>query len=527
MVKTQDEIFKLREGLKNSSKEKYSFKCQICGKEASRRIFSKTTELVCSSCKNKKTLLQKYGVENMSQIQAVKEKKKQTTRSHFGVDNPMQSENVVKKLKQNNLANFGVDNLAKLDSVKEKMKSTCKEKFGVEFFAKSEEYKKSCKETWDSKSQEEKESIIEKRKQTSLRNHGVENFNNREKYKQTCFEKFGQFNPMQVESIKAEIESRNLEKYGVKYPMELPEVQERLRQMRLEKPGNGCSAGEKEIQDFLTSLGVSFKVGDRLILDGKELDIEYNGLYWHSDYSKAGNLFPTEEEKKKAKFRHLEKTKLCEEKGIRLIHIFSDDWKFKKDILKSILKNALGFPEKKLFARKCSVKNISLDEYGNFLKENHLQGYSFADLRLGLFYKGELVQCVGVNTKGTHSNEPELVRMCIKKGYSVIGGFSKLMKHLNLKRVVSHVDISIFSGVGYRTVGFKEVKLNPPTYFYTKGTIREPRYHFMRKHIEEKFKKGELGFFDPNLTEENNMYANGYARIWNCGTLKVEWESII
>ena len=448
----------------------------------------------------------------------------------------MQSKNVVEKLKQNNLANFGVDNPAKLDSVKEKMKSTCKERFGVEFFAKSDAYKKSCKETWNSKSEEEKNSILEKRKQTFLKNHGVENFNNREKYKQTCYEKFGQFNPMLVESIKKEIEDKNLKKYGVKYPMELPDVQERLKLAKLEKSENGCSKGEKEIQDFLTSLGLEFKIEDRLILDGKELDIyipekklaiEYNGLYWHSDYNKSGKLFPTEEEKKIAKYRHLEKTKLCEEKGIRLIHIFSDDWKFKKDILKSILKNALGFPEVKLFARKCQLRNITLDEYGEFLKENHLQGYSFADLRLGLFYEDTLVQCVGVNTHGTHSKEPELVRMCVKKGHSIIGGFSKLMSHLNLERVVSHVDISVFSGVGYEEVGFKPIKLNQPTYFYTKGTIREPRYHFMRKHIEEKFKKGELQFFDPNLTEENNMYANGFARIWNCGTLKVEWTKSI
>ena len=96
--------------------------------------------------------------------------------------------------------------------------------------------------------------------------------------------------------------------------------------------------------------------GNRVILDGKEIDIyipeiklgiEFNGLYWHS-----------EEGGKDSKY-HLNKTELCESNGIKLIHIFEDEWLYKKNIVKSRLKNILGLTENKIYARKCEIKEIS------------------------------------------------------------------------------------------------------------------------------------------------------------------------
>lgn len=538
-VKTVGELLVLRNSLKASQNKKttFTFECQRCHKKVERRIFAKSIDLLCKGCLAKKTNLEKFGFENPSQAKEIKEKKKQTSLKHFGTENPMQSKEIVETLKKSNLEKFGVDNAAKLDSVKEKMKATNKEKYGEEFFAKTEKYKSTCKKSWEKKSKEELKEIEEKRKATCKEIYGDENFNNRDKFKKTCFFKYDQENPIRVEEIRKEIEKNNLEKFGVKYRMELPEFQNFLREKFLEK-GKGClSKGEIELQNFLKELEIDFLVNDREILGGKELDIyipskkialEFNGLYWHSDADKTGkNIFPSKEERSIAKNRHLEKTKLCEKLGIRLIHIFEDDWNFRKDILKSILKNALGKPSKKLFARKCDLKEIDLNTYRDFLQENHLQGFSYADLRLGLFLENELVQCIGVNTKGTHSKEAELVRMCVKKGYSVQGGFSKLLKHTNLKKMISYVDRGIFSGTGYKAIGFKVVKYNDPVYFYTKGHKRIPRYTFMRKNIERNYKAGKLAFFDPKLLEADNMYANGYSRIWNCGTIKVEWTSII
>ena len=197
----------------------------------------------------------------------------------------------------------------------------------------------------------------------------------------------------------------------------------------------------------------------------------------------------------------------------------------RKDIVKDIISQALGTNYIKVYARKCELKDIDLNTYKNFLNQNHLQGYSWADFRKGLFLEDELVEVIGIRTKGNHSKESELVRLCTRKGLKVLGGFSRLLKSFG-RSLISYIDVSTFSGGGYDAVGFRIVKKNPPVYFYVNliTSSVEPRYTYMRKCIERKFKKGELKYWNAKETEEINMYKNGFARIWNCGTYKVFWD---
>ena len=89
--------------------------------------------------------------------------------------------------------------------------------------------------------------------------------------------------------------------------------------------------------------------------------IEFNGLIFHSEKCKIDKNY------------HLNKTRECEKQGIRLIHIFEDEWLYKKDIVKSMLTNILGFTDNKIFARKCMLKNVPPKDAMQFLDENHIQ----------------------------------------------------------------------------------------------------------------------------------------------------------
>lgn len=124
--------------------------------------------------------------------------------------------------------------------------------------------------------------------------------------------------------------------------------------------GNGCpyhylnaSKSEDEIADFIKNKGFAIIRNDRSILDNKhELDIyipdkqfaiEFDGVFWHNEINKPVNY-------------HLNKTEECNKKGIRLIHIFEDEWLDKPNIWKSMLNNLLGLNENRIFARKCEIK---------------------------------------------------------------------------------------------------------------------------------------------------------------------------
>lgn len=58
--------------------------------------------------KYKKTCLEKYGVENPSQVKEVKDKKKETTLLHYGVEYPWQSEEIKEKISNTVMKKYGV-----------------------------------------------------------------------------------------------------------------------------------------------------------------------------------------------------------------------------------------------------------------------------------------------------------------------------------------------------------------------------------------------------------------------------------
>ena len=102
--------------------------------------------------------------------------------------------------------------------------------------------------------------------------------------------------------------------------------------------GEGCpkcshqvSKAEDEIYNFLKSLKIkNIERNNRNILEGKEIDIylsdykigiEFDGTNWHTEkYGKGKNY-------------HLKKTEDCHKLGIRLIHIFEDEYKRNREAI--------------------------------------------------------------------------------------------------------------------------------------------------------------------------------------------------
>jgi hypothetical protein len=282
---------------------------------------------------------------------------------------------------------------------------------------------------------------------------------------------------------------------------------------------NSISKGEKELFEFIKTITNDTIENDTSILEGKELDIyipskniaiEYNGLYWHSELFKSNNY-------------HLDKTIMCESKGIKLIHIFEDEWVYKQDIVKSRLKNILGLTDTRIYARKCDVREVSTKDKGLFLDNNHIQGKVKSLFNLGLYYNGELVSLMtfgkGRVIMGGKDDEWELTRFCNKLGTGVIGGASKLLKHFNLKynpdKIISYADKRWSQGDLYNNLGFKFIHDSVPNYFYINGSVREYRFKYRKDVL---VKNG----FDPNKSERDIMLERKMYRIYDCGTKRYE-----
>lgn len=280
------------------------------------------------------------------------------------------------------------------------------------------------------------------------------------------------------------------------------------------------SKGEVGLLEYIKSVYSGEIIeNDRKILEGDELDIvlsdrkicfEYNGLHWHSETTKDKNY-------------HLLKTERCQKKGYRLIHIFEDEWLYKQEIVKSRINSILGIYDTKLYARKCKIKEVNAKECSLFLDKNHIQGRCGSTVRIGLYYKNELVSVMTFGKTrhfiGNSSHEWELLRFCNKRNTLVIGGASRLYRYFeNMYKpisVVSYADRRWSVGNVYDKLGFNLYNISPPNYFYIINGERKNRFNFRKSEL---VKQG----YDPNKSEHEIMLDRKIYRIYDCGCLCYE-----
>lgn len=280
------------------------------------------------------------------------------------------------------------------------------------------------------------------------------------------------------------------------------------------------SKAQQEVEEYLRSLGVELESNVKLpsglevdiLVKSKNIAIEYNGLRWHSDQFRPPTF-------------HLRKTLECQSIGLRLIHIYEDEWLFKQKVVKALLAVVLGKCKTKRSARKCVVKPVSWVDYKNFNDLHHLQGTGMAPcLRLGLWENSSLVAVMGFSNRESSPGEIELVRF--SSDGLVRGAFSKLLTHSkkylsnSITKIVSFSDLRWSLGSVYSTNGFKRVSRSKPTYWYVVKSTREDKRRYQRKYLPSKLK-----VFDSNLSESENCKANGLYRIFDCG--KDRWELLL
>ncbi len=523
------------------------------------------------------TCLERYGCENPSQVQEIKDKKVKTCLEHFGVENPTQATYVKEKSKKTKLEKYGSETYNNRDQAKdtcitrygcttplqnkdvqEKAKQTCLDRYGVEYPSQSIEIKEKVKQTnnilYGTDYNFQNENVKTRIKETNLKIYGcitpLQNKEIQEKIKRTNLERYGVENPFQNKDIilqlkrnfrskrynlfksqilkfknielldtKEEYISNETHRYSCSVHGEFESTGTNCQQVFCSECYSGfygISSLEKEVAEFL-SIHIDLETSNRTILSPLELDIlipsknlaiEFDGLYWHSNVYKEKNY-------------HLEKTLGCQAKDIQLIHIFENEWLHKRPVVESILLAKLGIFQKRLFARKCEVKIVSQETYREFTELNHLQGYVPAKLILGLFYEDELVEICSFGKSRFKSGENELLRHCSLLNTQIIGGFSKLIKawkKLNPEETLyTYCDRRYSNGSSYEKSGWTKVSESAPNYFYIVAGQLESRMKY-QKHKLDKI----LNNYDETLTEQENMSVNGFSWIYDCGNLKFE-----
>lgn len=141
--------------------------------------------------KSSKTVKDKYGFENVFQSDVIKEKLVQTNLDRFGVPYPMMSEQVRETRRKNNLQKYGVENPSQLKEVKDKAVETSRERYGVDHPMQTQELRRkvveTCIQRYGGTSPSASPIVKQKQKNSMLERHGTLNpldiGNNRENMK--------------------------------------------------------------------------------------------------------------------------------------------------------------------------------------------------------------------------------------------------------------------------------------------------------------------------------------------------------
>lgn len=295
-------------------------------------------------------------------------------------------------------------------------------------------------------------------------------------------------------------------------------------------PNGGCqhcyhtmSKPEEEIGEFIKSIiKDEIYFNDRELLNGYELDIfipskniaiEFNGLYWHS-------------EDKRDKYYHLMKTELCEQKGVHLIQIFEDEYYNSKDIVLSKIKHLLMVNNsEKIYARKCETRIISYVIAKSFLDSNHIQGHDKSTVYLGGFYNDELIGVMSFIKQPNNKWILNRFATNINKNVIGIGGklFNWFIREYKPNEVKSFADrrwTSTFKENLYDKLGFTKDSILRPDYKYIfeNSMKRFHKFNFRKKNIIKKYGLEE------NLTESEMSEKINAKKIWDCGLIKYVWR---
>lgn len=400
-------------------------------------------------------------------------------------------------------------------------------------------------------------------KNTKITLYGSATYNNREQAKKTTLDKYGVENPMQHHEIAAISSASKIknydpvtlyannylkfvvtvrEVYGVDIITPIEEYQGVASRPMMKFKCPTCnhvfekrfdygappickccnptqssfqSKEELEVFDYIRTIYTgNITQRDRSIINPYELDIvlpdkniaiEYCGLYWHSEISGS-----------KSWSYHARKLKLANEKGYRLITIFSDEWLNKKEQVKRKLLSVIGGNSTKIGARKCTVKEVPFSESHAFHALNHIQDPpGRLGKNIGLYYNNELV-ALGSFVKQGNTAIYELVRF--SSSAAVMGGASRVIQSFfNLtpiaRSIISFADLRWSEGDMYFKTGFKNVGKVPAMQYYVRDGRRYHKRLFSRKKINP---------LNEEKTEWQKMQELGYDRIWDCGKLKFE-----
>lgn len=495
--------------------------------------------------KSEHTMMERYGKLYPTQVPEFADKVSKSLKEYWADDN--RKSETAARMRETIVQRYGPEGLASSE-IQDKRSSTCVERYGVPHYSETDEYKERVKET----------SLSRYGTTNAMQNTEVKN-----RFVQSMLDKHGVMWPSQTSMTdKSKYEEllkyrENIEEYISKIPVEertefyiaslvgvTPSVisddivKHNLQHLIRYTKSNM----EYELFKFLKELLPDCTVirNCRTVIAPYELDIyvpdlniafECNGTYAHNLSETCYGNDP------KSYSYHKMKTEMCENVGIFLMHVYSYQWKFNKDIVESRIRNCVHKNPNRLFARNLTVKNVSYSESIEFLNRNHVQGSTSSKIRIGLYRGDELVSIMTFSKpRGLMGNKTksenfdwELTRFCSKLNTTVVGGASKLFRHFlttyQPKSVSSFSSRDCTTGGVYSKLGFQIDGYTDPGYVWvdSKTDRAYNRSVCQKSNLTKLLNDDSIDIV--TQSESQIMRSHGFVQVFNSGLIRWVWNS--
>ena len=178
-----------------------------------------------------------------------------------------------------------------------------------------------------------------------------------------------------------------------------------------------------------------------------------------------------------------------------------------------------------IYARKCKIQMIDVQEAYRFETLFHFQGKIVSELNIGLVLDNKLIGLMTFGKSRFDNDESyEMLRLCYDYHYKVIGGTQKMFKYFvdnflkDNESCVTYCDITKFSSNTYKNLGFTQACITDPNYFWVNS-----KYEALTQYQCQKYKLLEQGYGDYGNTEVEIMHARKYFRVYNSGNKKFKF----
>ncbi len=201
-------------------------------------------------------------------------------------------------------------------------------------------------------------------------------------------------------------------------------------------------------------------------------------------------------------------------KGMNLIHLFEDQLLNNQKLIKDRFASLLNHNET-VFARSCKIERIQKDVYDEFIIQNHLMDAANSRFKYGIFLKAELMGVMGISAgrwmtqEGEKRKSFEIIRFATKSNYTIVGGFTKFLKHIK-----NELEVDEF--MTYLDLDWAIHGVYQKNHFVFKSYTKPMKFYIHKKSFNR--------YNEKQILEITDYKESDYFSIYNSGNMKLVYK---